>query len=449
MKLQTAFNINPGEIISLVGAGGKTSLLVQLGYELRDDGWRVLATTSTRIAVQQLRLVPNALQVNNNWDEISEALNVYGFVFLYDQIIDDKVTGIPANLISTLVDSVDSDVLIIEADGARKLPFKAPKEHEPVISAESSLVIPIASVSAIGKPLDAEHVYHPQAMIDTFGYYEGHSIYPSWIADVMSHPDLGLKGIPKNARVIGLLNQTPAKGYLRGRARAMARIMLRSKRYSGIAIGNLRSEQQIYEVQRAVGAVVLAAGMSTRMGKPKVLLPWGDKTILEHIIEQLLRSRIEEILVVTGANGDEVKRLLEPYGIRTVHNRGYKTGEMLSSLQTGLRAMPDYVAATMIVLGDQPRLHPRTLYKLQWAYAAGASELIAPSYQMRRGHPILIGRRYWQEILQLQRGMAPRDVINAHADEIAYVQMNDDSVIRDVDTPEQYQEERRRAGFDS
>jgi molybdenum cofactor cytidylyltransferase len=257
-----------------------------------------------------------------------------------------------------------------------------------------------------------------------------------------------LRGVPEKARVIALLNQTPANGYLRGRARMVARFILRSPRINGVALGSVRSADPIHEVQRPIGAIVLAAGMSRRMGQSKILLPWTKrKTIIEHIIDQLILSRVDHITVVTGYRGDEVRDIAEKLGVEVVHNPYYETGEMLSSLKAGLRAMPPHLAAAMIVLGDQPRLQPRVISQVVMAYAEGEGDIVAPSYQMRRGHPILISRRYWAELLALPDGGAPRDVINAHQDRIAYVNVDTDSVLGDVDTPQDYAQERWRAGL--
>jgi len=99
-------------------------------------------------------------------------------------------------------------------------------------------------------------------------------------------------------------------------------------------------------------------------------------------------------------------------------------------------------------LGDQPSLQARTIHQVLTAYAEGQGEIVAPSYQMRRGHPILIDRRYWSEILALPAEGAPRDVIERHKDRIAYVNVHSDSILRDVDTPEAYRDERRRAGLE-
>jgi molybdenum cofactor cytidylyltransferase len=127
------------------------------------------------------------------------------------------------------------------------------------------------------------------------------------------------------------------------------------------------------------------------------------------------------------------------------HNPDYAAGEMLSSLQIGLTAaLNQNAAGALIVLGDQPSMRQKTIRSILDAYAEGRGTIIAPSHHMRRGHPILIDCMYWQELLDLPPGSAPRDVINRHADQIGYVEA-DDSVLRDIDTPEAYAEERRRA----
>jgi len=447
MKLNQAFNIARGDVVAFVGAGGKTSALIGLGYELSETGWRVLATTTTKLSEEQLGLFPFAMRYDAGAHAISSALSEHQFVFLYDRIESGFVYGPAVEWTPQLLDTVDSDVLLVEADTSDGMPFKAPYENEPIIPSEASIVVPVASLSALGKPFDNDHVYNPQAMSEKYGFSENSNIKSPWLAQVLRDDELGLKGIPDKARVIVFINQTPVRGYLRGRGRMIARLALQSERINGVALGAVRSAEPIHELQRALGAVVLAGGKSVRMGQPKVLLPWDkEKTIIEHITHTLIRSRIDNIRVVTGYYADEVKPLVKALGVKAVYNRSYKTGEMLSSLKAGLRAMPDNVSAVLVVLGDQPRIQPKVIYQLMSAYAQGAGELLIPSYKMRRGHPILLGRQYWNEVLKLRSGVL-RDIINAHSDEITYIDVDTDSILKDVDTPEDYRQERRRAGL--
>ena len=256
--------------------------------------------------------------------------------------------------------------------------------------------------------------------------------------------------MPESVRVVTLLNSVPEHGYLRGRARLIARLILRSTRVSGVAIGAVRGADPIHEVQRPIAALVLAAGMARRMGQPKVLLPWTkNATILEHIILQLTLARVDYISVVTGNRAGEVRRRASARGVEVVHNPDYETGEMLSSLKAGLESLPSHIAAALVVLGDQPRIQPRVVSQVMMAYAEGRGPIVAPRYQGQRGHPLLIDRRYWPEFFALPPDAAPRDVIKRYQSEIAFVDVSTDSILGDVDTPEDYQRERWRAGLDS
>ncbi len=446
MKLNRAFNIARGEVVALTGAGGKTSALLALGHELADEGWRVLATNTARIEREQVRLMPRVLPWDSSASALTEALEQHRFVFAGRQRASSSASVPPPDWFGWALDSLDADVLLVEADRAAGLPLKAPYPDEPFIPPETSLVIPMASLSVLGQPLDAEHVYNPQAMIERYGFYEGAPVLSPWLAQVVRDEELGSRGVPERARVIALLNMVPAAGYLRLRAHLIARMILRSQRISGVALGSVRSADPISEVQRPIGAVIVAAGMSRRMGQPKVLLPWANgKTIIEHIIDQLYLARIDHVTVVTGSLAQEVGALAEKRGATVVYNPDYKTGEMLSSLKIGLRAQPANIGAALVVLGDQPRIQPKIVGQIMMAYAEGRGDLIIPSYQMRRGHPLLIDRRYWNELLALPDDGSPRDVINQHP--VTYVNVENDSVLHDVDTPEDYQKERWKAGL--
>jgi len=448
MQLHQAFNISRGDVVAFIGAGGKTATLLRLGDELRSLGWRVLATTTSTLSADKLALMPRAMSTHAGEHAISTALSENGFVFLYDAIKQGEAFGAKPSWIVRLMDAVDSDVMLIEADGANGLPLKAPYDHEPIFPPETSLVVPTVSLSALGQPLDDNHVYNANAITERYGFPIGGKIRAPWVAQILRDESLGLKGIPNKARVVAYLNGTHTSQYGRGRARLIAKLALKNSRLSSVVMGNARASEPVYEIQRPLGAIVLAAGLSSRMGQSKVLLPWSDnKTIIEHITEQLIRARLEHITIVTGHLANEVKITLSPYEIYIAHNRAYKSGEMLSSIKTGLRAMPSEISACFIVLGDQPQINARVLNDLQMYYAEYGGDLLVPSYQSRRGHPILVGRRYWHEILMLDDKATLRDFITKHEADIHYIPVETDSILRDVDTPQDYDNERWRAGL--
>lgn len=177
------------------------------------------------------------------------------------------------------------------------------------------------------------------------------------------------------------------------------------------------------------------------MGRSKPLLPFGEQTVVEHIVSVLRECPIDAILVVTGYESETVERRLAGWPVQTVFNHRYATGEMLSSIQAGLGAAPDQAGAALIALGDQPALERSVVEKIVAAHRDGQGTIIAPSYQMRRGHPLLIGRKHWGEILALREGQTLRDFFREAGGAIHHVEVDTSSVLRDMDTPADYRRE--------
>ncbi len=191
-----------------------------------------------------------------------------------------------------------------------------------------------------------------------------------------------------------------------------------------------------------ISAILLAAGQSKRMGQPKMLLPWGKSTVIEQVMTTFLKAGVEDLIVVTGGARAQVESVISAYPVRKVYNNDHASGEMLSSIQCALRVMPDDSQATLIGLGDQPQIQEGSVRLICEAYRDNRSPLIVPSFQMRRGHPWLVARPLWNEILALRPPESTRDFLNRHTDEIRYVSVNTPSILADLDTPEDYQRSR-------
>ena len=188
-----------------------------------------------------------------------------------------------------------------------------------------------------------------------------------------------------------------------------------------------------------IGAIILAAGQSRRMGRNKMLLPFGDSTVLETIVTEVAAcEQVREVIVVTGHESDRIAALLATYPVRCVFNPAYDHTEMLVSWQVGVRALSAEVQAALVLPGDHPRLRREVIQDVIAAQQPGA--LVIPSYQLKRGHPILIDRAWWPELLALPETVTLRDFIRAHEDQIRYVVVETDSVLKDVDTPEEYED---------
>jgi molybdenum cofactor cytidylyltransferase len=187
-----------------------------------------------------------------------------------------------------------------------------------------------------------------------------------------------------------------------------------------------------------IAAVVLAAGQSRRMGSPKMILPWEETTVIGKVVSTLFQAEIAPIVVITGGAHLEVEAALQAQSVQVVFNPQYAQGEMLSSVQVGLSALPDNVGAALIVLGDQPQIEADVVSRLIKEYQTTGSKVIVPSYQMHRGHPWLIDRSLWRTVNELRHPDTLRDFLNTHASFIHYLVVDTPSVIEDIDTPEEY-----------
>lgn len=193
-----------------------------------------------------------------------------------------------------------------------------------------------------------------------------------------------------------------------------------------------------------ISAIILAAGRSTRMGLPKMLLPWGDVTVIEHVISVFASGGIEDILVITGGAREQVEEIIQKSSkhsrlVRTVYNTEYQAGNMLSSIQCGLKNLAEKKGgAAMLGLGDQPQVQTGSVRLVAEAFLQKQSLLVIPSFEMRRGHPWLVARPLWGELLEMNAAETSRDFLNRHAHDIHYVPVDTPSILADMDTPEDY-----------
>lgn len=173
------------------------------------------------------------------------------------------------------------------------------------------------------------------------------------------------------------------------------------------------------------------------MGRFKLTLPWGKRTVIAQVVCTLEAAGVAEIVVVTGHRAGEVAAALAGSAARCGHNPDYETGEMLCSIQAGLRALAARPQAALLCLGDQPQMQADTVRAvLEAGAAADWRPIIIPSHQMRGGHPILLPAWLWPEILSAQDTL--RTVLSAHRDRITYVSVDTPTVLADLDTPEDY-----------
>lgn len=190
-------------------------------------------------------------------------------------------------------------------------------------------------------------------------------------------------------------------------------------------------------------AVVLGAGLSSRMGTQKLLLPFGGKTVIAHIVDQLLASSVDRVLVVVGHEGRKVGNELSGRNVMIVENPDYESG-MLSSVRCGLSHLPANCSAILVALGDQPSITSQLVDKMLQAFTAAEKRILVPLYNGRRGHPLLFSTFYRDEVLTSFDDVGLRGLLHIHPEDVFELNVSSSAVLSDMDCPEDYRRELAR-----
>ena len=186
---------------------------------------------------------------------------------------------------------------------------------------------------------------------------------------------------------------------------------------------------------RAAG-VILAAGAASRMGQPKLLLPWQGQALIWHAVRTALQAGLEPVLVVTGAAAPEMQAALDGLPVQLVHNPDWLAGQS-GSVRVGIRALPEQVEAVIFLLGDQPFVTAELLQALVSQYARERPAILAPYIGQKRTNPVLFDRSVFEPMCALQGDAGARSLFGRFPP--ARLPWTDQRLLFDVDTPQDYQ----------
>ena len=187
-----------------------------------------------------------------------------------------------------------------------------------------------------------------------------------------------------------------------------------------------------------IAAVVLSAGESRRMGRPKALLPIGGVTFLERIVSAFKSSKAGDIIVVLGHNAEMLRSKIGHLPARFVINPDYARGQ-LSSLHVAIGALDaEKVDGILVHLVDQPFLDSALVNRMIDKFYESKKAIVVPAHKGRRGHPVLFSKRLFQELLDAPLDRGAETVVQAHPDDTLEIESDDARVALDIDTPEEY-----------
>jgi molybdenum cofactor cytidylyltransferase len=400
----------------------------------------VIVSASTHLAVEQISLADHHFILNTLKDakNLSE-LSLFGVSLFTGPKDGDRVTGLPANMLEWLYQycSYRSLPLLIEADGSRRRPLKAPADHEPDIPKFVDTVVVVAGLTGLDKPLSPEWVHRPEKFSELSDLSLGETIDIPSLARVLTHPMGGLKNIPTGVRRIVLLNQagTPE---LQEKAKELSRHL--KSLYEAVVIAALREKPDkdvVISVHEQIAGIVLAAGEAKRFGRPKQLLVWEGKPLIWHSARKALEAGLSPVIVVSGAYGDKLKPVLADLPVVEVHNPDWQLGQG-SSVSVGVRAVPSQTGAAVFLLADQPKIPVTLLARLKELHSQTLSPIVAPRVRGQRFNPVLFDQIVFKDLANLSGQVGGRQLFSFHS--TTWIEWDDPDVFMDIDTPQDYDE---------
>ena len=159
-----------------------------------------------------------------------------------------------------------------------------------------------------------------------------------------------------------------------------------------------------------ISAIILAAGLSSRMGKNKLLLPLGKQSVIEHVVEKVSKSQVDEIIVVLGNDAKDIEAVLDRFDIKTVVNSNYIKGQS-TSVKVGIREVDDHTEGALFIMGDQPMIKTGIINDIIHKFSECECSIVVPTYNNQRGNPVLFGNLWFEELNHVQGDKGGRDIL--------------------------------------
>ncbi len=424
---------NEHVLLCLVGGGGKTTTLFRLADCLKAFGKRVLVTTTTAIFVpgpEQYDVL--AMAEFPKFDHVTE-----GTVTVAGRGINayDKLLGIDPDWIDAIYRERIFDYILVEGDGSKQRPIKAPEIHEPVIPGLTTHLVGVIGIDAVGHTADEETVFRLERFRALTGLHPGGIVDAGAVCRLVSSKAGIFKNAPEDSRKILLLNKVDTNNDLH-RARAVMRsVRARTSDPVRLLAGSMRHDGVIEEPFSKVSGIIMASGYARRMNTQKLLMPVDGVPVLERVIRAAMASRLNEIIVIY--RDDPVRALAERYPVKVFHNPNAPFGQS-ESVKIGVSKADGDAEGLMFLVGDQPFVSPEIIDGLIDLFETNPRRIVVPKYNGKRGNPVLFPAGLKGALNELQGDIGGREIIHHRYNLVSEHIVEDERAGLDIDTLDDY-----------
>jgi molybdenum cofactor cytidylyltransferase len=432
IPLARALRVGRRSVVSFVGGGGKTTSMFRLAAELCAAGLRVVTTTTTHISKDQVHFSPASMDVQEI-ASLTAQLDAHGQCLVIGAP-DGKgrVFGASSELIAALSARSDVDAVLVEADGSRSRPFKAPGEHEPVVPETTTILVPIVGLNTIGQSLDEDHVHRSELAAALAQVPVGSIITAETVARVLSHPEGGAKHCPAGARLVPLLNKADTEASIQT-ATEVAGKLIESPIVDTVAVCCMQRERPVLEAWAPVAAIVLEAGQRVPFGSAKQIPPSESSTLVVRSVKAALEAGLEPVIILIGHDRESLEKALAGLPVRFVLNSESAEGQG-TSLRKSLEALPSRTGAALCLFADQPPVSAAMIRTIVQAHRRTFAAACVPVEQ-QNGNSILFDKRLFCELKELQGDFDERTLLGKYAGSVVAVSSNSDALYY-IDAPE-------------
>ena len=417
------------ELISITGGGGKTTSMFKLARELLKHDKKVLVSTTTAI-MKPDKSKYEKLYLAQDTDYKTIEASSSGITVLGSKINKiNKLIGVEQQIIDEIFKSKKFDYIIVEADGSKRKPIKAPASHEPVIPSLTTKTIGIIGMDAVGQKIYEGNVHRASLFSQVTNSKLGDCIDENSIYNLIVSPEGIFKNSPLESQKYIILNKSETKSRNLVSQKVKSKLITNKINIEKIIIGSMGKEIK-------VTGVIMASGFSRRMKTDKLLLKLGDKMVLEKVIESCVKSSLDDIIVIYRK--EEVKNIANQYNLKAILNENAIEGQS-ASIKLGVENIDKDTKGIMFIVGDQPHLDSLTIDKIIEQFEKNPEKIIIPMYGSNKGNPTVFPRNLKEQLNVLEGDVGGKEVINNNLEQVEYVEIENHQAGTDMDTVEEYE----------